>query len=69
MLVDCMFSQPYQSLIESQNRCLDYLNPSYVIERNVNQFETTARVYICIKRFPLLLISVTNLSMKLFFFF
>ena len=39
-----MFSQPYQSLTESQNRCLDYSNPNYVIESNVNQFEATARV-------------------------
>ena len=46
MLVDCMFSQPYQSLIESHNRCLDYSNPNSVFESNVNQFETTARVYV-----------------------
>ena len=44
MLVDCMFSQPYQSLTESQNRCLDYSNPNSLIENNDNQFETTARV-------------------------
>ena len=44
MLVDCKFSQTYQSLIESQNRCLDYSNPNSVIESNVNQFEATARV-------------------------
>ena len=44
MLVDFMFSQPYQSLIESQDRCLDYSNPNSVIESNLNQFETTVRV-------------------------
>ena len=44
MLVDCMFSQPYQSLTESQKRCLDYSNPNSLIENNVKQFETTAWV-------------------------
>ena len=44
MLVDCMSSKPYQSLIESQNRCLDYSNPNSVFESNVNHFEFTARV-------------------------
>ena len=43
MLVDFMFSQPL-SLIESQDRFLDYSNPNSVIESNLNQFETTVRV-------------------------
>ena len=57
-----MFSQPYRSLIESQNRCLDYSNPNSVIQSNVNQFETTVGVDISTKHFSLSLISVTNLS-------
>ena len=67
MLVDCMLSQPYQNLIESQNRCLDYLNPNSVIRSNVNQFETPVGVDISTKRFSFKLISVTNLLMVAFF--
>ena len=40
MLVDYMVSQPYWSLIESQNGCLDNSNPNSLIESTVNQFET-----------------------------
>ena len=35
-----LISHPYQSLIGSQNCCLDNLNPSFVIGSTVNQFET-----------------------------
>ena len=68
MLVDCKFSQTYQSLIESQNRCLDYSNPNSVIQSNVNQFETPVGVDISTKHFSLSLISVTNLSIVLLHF-
>ena len=44
MLVDCMFSQLYCSLIESQNCRLDHSNTNSVIESTVNQFETPIRV-------------------------
>ena len=44
MLVDCMFSQPYQSFIKSENCWLYNSNPNFVIESTVNQFETPVRV-------------------------
>ena len=44
MLLDCMFSQPYQSLIESQNCCLDNSNPNSVIGSTVSQSDTPVRV-------------------------
>ena len=69
MLVDCMFSQPYRSLIESQNRPLDNSNPNSVIGSTVNQFETPVRVDISTRRFSLLFISVINLSMTFFHFY
>ena len=46
MLVDCMFSQPYWSLIETKNCCLDHSNTNSVIESTVSQFETPVRVKI-----------------------
>ena len=63
MLVDCMLSQPYQSLIELQNRCLVYSNRNSVIQSNVNQFENPVGADTSTKRFSLSLTSVTNLSM------
>ena len=68
MLVDCMFSQPYWSLIESQNGCLDNSNPNSVIGSTVNQFETPVRTGISTPRFSLSLISVVNLSMAFLYF-
>ena len=67
MSVDCMFSQPYQGLIQSQNCYLDYSNLNYVNESTVNQFETPVRVDIYTKRFSLSLISVVNVSMTFFY--
>ena len=63
MLVDCIFSQQYRSLIESQNGCLDNSNPNSVTGSTVNQFETPVRVDISMGRFPLSFISSVNLSM------
>ena len=68
MFVDYMFSQPYRSLIESQNGCLDHSNPNSVIGSTVNQFETPVRVDISTIRFSLSFISVVNLSMAFFYF-
>ena len=48
-----LFSQPYRSLIESQNCCLDNSNQNSVIESNVNQFENPVRVDISARRFSL----------------
>ena len=59
MLLDCMFSQPYWNLIESQNFCLD--NPNSVTGGTINQFETQVRVNIFTRRFSLSFISVINL--------
>ena len=69
MLVDCMFYQPYRSLIESQNGCLDNSNPNSVIGSTANQCENQVRVDIPIRRFSLSFISVVNLSMTFFVFF
>ena len=52
MLVDCMFFQPYRSLIESQDRRLDNSNPNSVI----------------VRRFSLSFISVVNLSIMFLYF-
>ena len=68
MLVDCMFSQPFRSLIESQNCCLDNSNPNSVTGSTVNQFETPVRVDISTRRFSLSFISVVNLSMTFLYF-
>ena len=68
MFEDCMFSQPYRSLIESQNGCLDNSNPNSVIGSTVNQFETPVRVHISTIRFSLSFISVVNLSMAFLYF-
>ena len=68
MLVDCMFSQPYRSLIESQNCCLDNSNPKSVIGSTVNQFETPIRVDISTRPFSVSFISVINFSMKFLYF-
>ena len=63
-----MFSEPYRSLIESQNWCLDYLNPNSVIGSTVNQFETPVRADISTKRFSFPFISIANLSMMFMLF-
>ena len=68
MLVDCMFSQLYQSLIESQNGCLDHSNPNSVIGSTINQFETPVRVDISARPFPLSFISVVNILMTFLYF-
>ena len=68
MLVDCMFSQSYPSLIESQNCCLDNSNPNSVIGSTVNQFETPVRVDIPTRCFSLSFISVVNLLMTFHIF-
>ena len=68
MLEDCMFSQSYRSLIESQNCCLDNSNPNSVIGSTVNQFETPVRVDISTRRFSLLFFSVVKLSMTFLYF-
>ena len=68
MFADCMFSQQYQSLIESQNGCVDNSNPNSVIGSTVNQFETPVRVDISTRGFSLSFISVVNLSMTFLFF-
>ena len=65
MLVDCMFSQPYRSLIESQKSGLDKSNPNSVTGSTVNQFETPVRNNISTRRFSLSFISVVDLSMRL----
>ena len=62
-----MFSQLYQSLIESQNCYLDHSNPNSVIGSTANQFEIPFRVNISTRRFYLSFISVVNLSMTFFF--
>ena len=62
MLVYCMFSQPYRSLIESQNCCLDNSNSNSVIGSVLNQTETPVGVDISTRRFSLSFISVVNLS-------
>ena len=53
MLVDCMFSQQYQSLIEYQKGCLDNSNPNSVIESTVSQYETPLKVDISTRHFSL----------------
>ena len=58
-----LISQPYWSLIESQNCCSDNLNPNSVIGSTVNQFETPVWVDIATRRFSLSFISAVNLSM------
>ena len=63
-----MFSQLYQSLIESQNCYLDNSNPNSVIGSTVNQFETPVRFDISTRRFSLSFISVVNLSMRFLYF-
>ena len=63
-----MFSQLYQSLIESQNCYLDNSNPNSVIGSTVNQFEVPFRVNISTRRFYLSFISVVNLSMTFLYF-
>ena len=68
MLIDCMFSQLYESLIESQNCCLDS-NPNSVIGSTGNQFKTPVRVDISTRHFPLSFISVVNLLMTFSYFF
>ena len=68
MLKDCKFSQPYQSLIESQDGCLEKLNPNSIIESTVNQFETSVRVDICTICFSLSFIYVVNFLKKVFHF-
>ena len=68
MLVDCMLSQPYQSLIEFQNHCLVNSNSNSVIGSTVNQFETPVRVDISTRHFSSSFISVVTLSMTLCIF-
>ena len=68
MLVDCMLFQPYRSLTESQNGCLDHSNPNSVIGSTINQFETPVRVDISMGRFPLSFISSVNLSIIFLYF-
>ena len=70
MLVDCMFSQLYRSLIKSQNCWLDHSNPNFIIERAVNQFELQLEliypqdVFLCLSSFSsLYFISFRHLSM------
>ena len=63
-----MFSQPYRSLIESQNDCLDNSNPNSVIGSTVNQYETSVRVDISTRRFSLSFSSIVNLSMTFLYF-
>ena len=69
MLVDCMFSQTYRSLIESQSGCLDNSNTNSLIGSTVNQFETPFRVDRSTRHFSLSFISVVNLSMTFFYFY
>ena len=68
MFVDSMFSQPYRSLIESQNGGLDNSNPNSVIGSTGNQFETPVRVDISTIRFSLSFIPVVNISMAFLYF-
>ena len=68
MLVDCMFSQSYRSLIESQNCWLDNSNQNSVIGSTINQFETPVRVDIFTRSFSLSFISIVNLSMTFLYF-
>ena len=68
MLVDCMLFQPYRSLIEFENGCLDNSNPNSVTGSIINQFETPVRVDISMGRFPLSFISSVNLSMIFLYF-
>ena len=68
MLVDCIFSQPYRSLIESQNCCLNNSNPNCVTGSTVNQLETPVRVDISTRRFSLPFISDINLLMMFLYF-
>ena len=68
MLVDCMFSKPYRSLIESQKCCLDNSNPNSVTESTINRFEPTVRADISTRCFSLSFISAVNLSMTLLYF-
>ena len=65
MLLDCMFSQPYRSLIESQFCCLDYLNPNSVFESIV----TPVRFDISKSRFPLFFTSLVNIFMTFLYFY
>ena len=68
MLVDCIFSQPYWSLIESQNGCLDNPSLNSVIGSTVNQFGTPVTVDISTRHFSLSFISVVNFSMIFLYF-
>ena len=63
-----MFSEPYRSLIESQNWCLDCSNTNSVTGSTVNQFETPVRADIFTKRFSFPFISIANLSMMFLLF-
>ena len=55
--------QPYQSLIESHNSCLDNSKSNLVIGTTVNQFETPVGVDMSTRHFSLSFIFVVNLSM------
>ena len=68
MLVDCMFSQLFRSLIKSQSCYIDNSNPNSVIGSTVNQFETPLRVDISTRHFSLSFISVVNLSTTFLYF-
>ena len=68
MSVEYMFSQPYWSLIESQNCCLGNSNPNSVTGSTVNLFGTPVKVDIFTTSFSLSFISVVKLSMMLLLF-
>ena len=68
MLVDCIFSKPYWSLIESQNGCLDNPILNSVIGSTVNQFGTPVSVDISTRHFSLSFISVLIFSMNFLYF-
>ena len=68
MLVDCMFFQPYQSLIESQNDCLDNSNLNSETESTLNQFESPVRADISTRPFSFSFISVANFLIALLYF-
>ena len=63
-----VFPTIYESLIESQDGCLEKLNPNSIIESTVNQFETLVRADICTICFSLSFISVVNFLKKVFRF-
>ena len=65
MLVDCMFFQPYQSLIESQNGCLDNSNLNPETESTLNQFESPVRADMSTRPFSFSFISVANFLIAL----